>query len=881
MNESPELHSSAIQSSQKKSPANYPTEISSLPISSHLDEICSALKSSPSHFLILTAETAAGKSTAVPLALLKNFTKKIIMLEPRRLAAVAIANRVSYLLGEDVGKTAGYRLHLESKISSATRFEVMTEAILTRRLQNDPSLEDVSVVVIDEFHERSVHADLALAFLKESMQLRDDLYVIVMSATIDTEQLSAYLSSQSQSSSTQSTHNVLSKQPACSVLHIQGRQYPVTINYRPSVTPAQAANQCVAELINNQSLANERLENGIITSILVFLPGIYDINRTKSDLSYLLLQTGGSQIDSNTFVIADTTVQIKVLHSSIPFAEQKEIVQPQAPSGRTIRVILSSAIAETSLTVPGVSVVIDSGLARINRFDTATGMEKLTTESESVFSAEQRAGRAGRTGPGTCIRLWAQNDFRVTRTPPEILRTDLTSLVLECAQWGVTSLEKLSWLDTPSRSSWQNAHDLLFELGCIEQDGHITQTGTNALSLGIHPRLSCVALAGKKAKQEKRAAQIILAYTEYAESSPDRKKRFTEDLLSRLDRCSFPSNNSTANTYKDSDLLLAGFPDRIAHFTGQGACYQFPSGRIASLPKEDAVKSNTYPEWILAPEVDAGERTGKIYSYEVIDEHDALSWLFAHASVITKSSFADAQNSNSSSGTDFKLQKFEYTCYGKIILKEKKLIPTQDDFAAAVCSAVTDSGIKWLPLTDASESLLLRTEFFLEHYEPDDVSSLKKKYDSLSITPHEWLQPFLTGGSSKLSEETVYNALYWYLDGQTIDRMVPTEITLPNGKKRRISYEKREKQTNDSSKTNGSTIIPVLEVIIQQIFGCFETPKILGVPVLLKLLSPARRPLQITDDLAGFWVNTWPEICKEMKGRYPKHNWDYRAAENE
>lgn len=935
---------------------SYPEEISALPITPHLDEICNALKSSPSHFLILTAETAAGKSTAVPLALLKHFSHKIVMLEPRRLAAVAITNRVAHLLGEETGQTAGYRLHLESKISSLTRFEVMTEAILTRRLQNDPSLEGTDVVVIDEFHERSVHADLALAFLKESMQLRYDLFVIVMSATIDTQQLSSYLSrtvvsaameSISQPSATESKpqSSVTVHSGDCPVLHIPGRQFPVSIDYRPSVSPAQAVKQIIdlqiAEckikdktLINNRSLANERSNTQQNRSILVFLPGIYDINRTKSDLTEALKQTSGSQLNTQKNCIAydDYIIQLLVLHSSIPFSEQKEVLQPiskditllpnsilpgnfKHPASKLyplIRVILSSAIAETSLTVPDVTTVIDSGLARINRFDAATGMEKLTTENESVFSAEQRAGRAGRTAPGTCIRLWTQNNVRVTRTPPEIMRTDLTPLVLECAQWGVTSPEKLSWLDTPPHSSWQNAHDLLVELECITEDGHITQTGSDALSLGLHPRLACVALAGKKLGQEKSAAQVVIRFTEYARSLPERKKNFLEDLLRRLSLCQSQSGNATAADSPVSSshlILLAGFPDRIARYAGsnmqaspqqsarqtisqtQSARYQFPSGRIALLPKEDSEKSNTYPEWIVAPEVDAGERTGKMYSYEVIPTNETLAWISERTKTITRTVFADLKKGTKAtssslasiaSGSGLKLQKFEYTCYGKIIIKEKKLVPSAKDFGDAVCSAVQENGITCLPLTQALERFLLRAEFYVEHISSPNQSVLQNKLKLLSETPHEWLLPFLTGDSSnKIDGETVYNALYWYLDGQTIDRMVPEEITLPNGKKRRISYEKREKQTNDSSKMNGSTVIPVLEVIIQQIFGCLETPKILGFPVLLKLLSPARRPLQITDDLAGFWVNTWPEICKELKGRYPKHNWDYRITEKE
>ena len=389
-------------------------ELSQFPITPYLEQICDALKNSPSRFLILTAETAAGKSTVLPLALLQNFSGKILMTEPRRIAVLGVANRLGELAscGEG-GNPVGYKIHLESKITSDTRLEVVTEAILVRQLQSDPALEDYNVVVLDEFHERSVNTDLALAFLKEAMQLRDDLFVVIMSATIDTERLQKYLGE-------------FSEVP---VFSVPGRQFPVRVMYEPEKSVVGAV---------REALRASREGN-----ILVFLPGIADIRKAQE----ALIETGDYDADSD--------IELCVLHSSVSLEEQKRVIKPprEGESAKR-RVILSSAIAETSLTVPGVTTVIDSGLARINRMDLNTGMEKLSTEVESEFSAEQRKGRAGRICEGTCIRLWDEHDPRVKELAPEILRTDLVPVVLECSERGVYSVDGIDWLDSPSKAAW-------------------------------------------------------------------------------------------------------------------------------------------------------------------------------------------------------------------------------------------------------------------------------------------------------------------------------------------------------------------------------------------------------------------------------------------
>ncbi len=770
----------------------YPEEIKSLPINPYLDEICEKLKSSESRFLVLTAETAAGKSTAVPLALLRHFPGKILMLEPRRLAVTAIAERVASLLGEESGETAGYRLHLDSKVSAKTRFEVITEAILIRRLQKDPLLEDINVVVLDEFHERSVYADLALAFLKEAMSVRDDLFVIVMSATIDSRTLVEYLDAP--------------------LMKVPGRQFPVEIQYKDNLSVVSAIKNCLYEKTGDKK-----------DSILVFLPGIYEIKKTLAELKETL---------------SEDDAEILILHSSVPLSEQRKVLIPSKEKERR-RIILSSAIAETSLTVPDVTVVIDSGLSRINRTNVRLGINQLVTEASSLFSAEQRAGRAGRVAPGKCIRLWNKNEVRPLKNEPEILRLELTEVVLECAKWGVADFEKLSWLDEPSKSAWNSAVGLLENLGCIK-NGLITPKGEDCLSLPLHPRLACVALCGEK------AVPTVVKFSEYADKNLDLQKKFIEDLKLRLKKC----HKTQIQVDSEANFLLEGFCDRVGKLTevsNSKSIYQFPSGRKALLDKING------PAWIIAPEIDAGSVIGRIYSYSPLKENEIINWLNERSVVYTKSEFMD--------NSGLKLNKTEFRAFGKIILQKKKLIPQLEDFKEAVSNIVAEKGIEWLSSDSQVEAFLLRAEFYAQ-----DNEEIKEKLKELKNTTNEWLLSFIN--SPTINSKIVYEGLYWYLNGSEIDQKVPSQITLPNGKKRKLIYEKQN-----------NFIKPVLEVIIQQIFGCFETPKILGRPVLLKLLSPARRPLQITEDLEHFWTGAWLEICKEMKSRYPKHNWDYRKPE--
>lgn len=781
-------------------------KISDFPITSHLDEICRSLRNSPLHILILTAETAAGKSTVLPLALMDQFDGKILMTEPRRLAVLGVANRLAELQDERAGDSVGYKIHLENRIGKETRLEVVTEAILVHQLQKDPALEDYNVVVIDEFHERSINTDLAVAFLKEAMELRDDLYVIIMSATINTEKLQKYFADEDDET----------KVP---LMKIPGRQFPVEIIYNEKLSVCDA----VEEALNIQKEGN----------ILIFLPGISDIRKNKE----LLEQDLGSC----------NNVEICVLHSSISLEEQKRIISEQrgqTPMKR--RVILSSAIAETSLTVPGVTCVIDSGLARVNRMNISTGMENLTTEVESEFSAEQRAGRAGRLMAGKCIRLWSEFDSRIKDFPSEILRADITELVLECAQRGVFASDGIDWLDKPNSGAWTESTKLLKNLGLLKADGHITEKGNVALKLGIHPRLAGIAMAGfRDGKISTKAVRLLVKYSSYAKSAEDLKKRFISDLERRL----------TESGYKpekifDEEIILCGYADRIARrVTEVGKYpseYQFPSGRKA------LIFEGRIPEWIVAPEVMAGKQEGTIFEFEEINEQILQNFMNLHAETHEKCEFVEG-----------KVQKSEILCYGEIVLSSKKLQVSVEDTAAAWVTEIQKKGFGVIPLDDKIENFLLRVEFW--NQQNNETVDLREK---LVNEVDQWLIPFLSS-SPKLNTKIIYDAFYWYLDGSKIDSEVPEVLVLSNGRKCKVKYEKQ------------AEIKPIIEIIIQRIFGCFETPEICGKKVLLRLLSPASRPLQITEDLEHFWTGAWTEICKEMKGRYPKHNWDYRVTQKE
>ncbi|MCQ2592302.1 MAG: DEAD/DEAH box helicase [Treponema sp.] len=845
-------------------------DISQFPISSYLEQVCSELKESKSHFLVLSAETGAGKSTILPLGLLQNFEGKILITQPRRLAVVGVANRVADLLEEPCGETVGYKIHLENQTSNKTRMEIVTEAILLRYLQEDPSLEGYSVVVLDEFHERSIYTDMNLAFLKEAMELREDLYVIVMSATMDSQKLLEYLNPKKMQLEKMNEKSALETP----YFKVPGRLFPVEIEYKQEMSVEDAIQAVVKEQFFNKS----DFYKG--KGILVFLPGIAEIKKSFQKL----LDIFRAEVD-------DGRIEISILHSSISFAEQKYVLS--GGKREALRIILSSAIAETSLTVPGIVCVIDSGLARINRLNVATGMENLVTEIESDFSAEQRSGRAGREGPGKCIRLWPKWEPRVQNIPPEILRTDLSQVVLECSQRGIFAVNGIDLIDKPSEGAWKSACNFLRTLDLLQLDGRITKKGEIVLSLGLNPRLACIAIEAAILGDISAANPLLINYGNYGASSKEIQNKFCRDIGNRVGKISKSVLDNIKSQAGDLDLLiLAGFPDRLAkrisELGAQKREYQFPSGRKAVLSENDSVKKmgNNLCQWIVAPEVLAGNSEGVIFSYEVLADKKVEAWLENHSE---RKIFCSFENG--------KIRKEENVCYGELILSSKKLPTEKDDLLKAWIYEIEKKGLKALPMDLKTEQFLQRVLFYLQQNQNEDgkkeneifslngglspeclnpdlfdskLDFLKKLLEVKIVTGvGEWLPSFF-GNASSLTNEIVYKALYWFLNGTEIDKEVPETIILPNKQKCKVKYEVQA----SSEDKNKLVIRPTIEIIIQRIFGCSTVPPVLGMKVLLKLLSPASRPLQITDDLEGFWVGAWPEICKEMKGRYPKHCWD-------
>ena len=763
-------------------------QLNQFPIFPHLDEICSRLMDSPSHFLLLTAETGAGKSTILPIGLLENLAEKlpgkILMTQPRRLAVLGVANRISDLLDSPCGQLCGYKIHLENKTSQATRLEVVTEAILVRYLQKDPILEDYSVVILDEFHERSVYSDLNLAFLKEAMQLRDDLYVIIMSATINTQKILEYLSDEkgdkiSDGNSDNSIHpvNSINLEPA---ITIPGRLFPTQTVYEPEQTVEEA-------ILNELRSKKSPIKKG--EGILVFLPGIQAIKKCQENLRNLLAESEGSG-----------EIEISILHSSINLKEQKYIIS--GGNKNAIRIILSSAIAETSLTVPGITCVIDSGLARVNRINLSTGMENLITENESLFSAEQRKGRAGREREGRCIRLWQENEARIKELAPEILRTDLTSIVLECADRGIYNLSSIKWLDSPPENSWKASRKLLQDLQLISKDGRITPKGKSALSLGIEIRLACIAIDSKLLNCSEAGEKLILTYSNFAGSSKEIQNNLCADLQRRLTKIAPQAKEISPLASSKELLILAGYPDRLARrISEKGAQdteYQFPSGRKA-IVADTASEYSKLAEWIVAPEVLAGTNEGIIFAFEPLPTSQVENWLKNHTETKTVSYFENG-----------KIQKSEQTAYGELILSQKKLIPQKEDYAAAWISEIHKKGLSCLPIDSKIQDFLNRVKFYNQQNTTE--ISLEK---SLAEKAEEWLLPFIQT-SSPINSQTLYDALFWFLNGQEIQKQVPDSITLPNGKKCKVKYELF---ASPQDKTQ-LIIRPVIEIIIQRLFGC-------------------------------------------------------------
>ncbi len=816
--------------------------MSRLPIEDVLGKICTTLSTSSA---VLAAPPGSGKTTIVPLALLGESWiagKKILILEPRRLATRAAAARMAFLLGEEVGQTVGYQIRLDRKISKKTRIEVVTEGVLTRKIQRDPGLSNIGLVIFDEFHERSIHADLALALCLDLCQLRDDLRILVMSATLDAKPVAELLSD-------------------VPIITATGQSFPVETEYLEKQSRKSVVGKTVQAL--HQVVRNKSGD------ILVFLPGVGEIHAVQKRF---LQET------------EEEDLLVLTLYGNMTQQQQDQNIFSDAKGRR--RIILSTSIAETSLSIEGISCVVDSGLSRRPRFDSGSGLTRLVTQQVSKATARQRTGRAGRFGPGYSLRLWTkQEHFSLARFDvPEILSVDLTSLVLELALWGVTGPEDLQWLDSPRTGMYNKAKELLVSLGALTVDGKITNCGKSLSRFPLHPRLAHMIHRAKDFGQVPLASDIAAILSErdilrgQKSHSADLEARLRmlsiyrkegrEAVVSeggdpavcaRVDRLVKQYLRPRDHKNKDykleeaSNLLVYAYPDRIARkIPDKLGHFQVINGRRANVPPGDLLAAS---EYLVIPEMDAGRSEGRIYLAaslsltelrnnhgELFTEEDSLYWETKQQRVIAS-----------------RCEKL-----GELIIEEKPLGDVDPALQKSVfLSGVKELGLECLPWTRDAREFQARVHFLCKELPELGLPDLS---DTALSSDMGWLDFYLDGvtRASQLHKlnimEILKNRLTWQ-QRQNVENNAPERCTVPSGSKIRICYPLDK--------------APYLPVKIQEMFGLMDTPRICGnrVVLLLHLLSPAQRPIQVTSDLGGFWSRSYAEIKKELKGRYPKHYW--------
>lgn len=789
---------------------------------------------------VLEAPPGAGKTTLVPLALMDESWlagKAILMLEPRRIAARAAAARMADLIGERPGETIGYRVRHEAKVSAHTRIEVVTEALLTRRLQHDPGLEGVGLVIFDEFHERSLDADLGLALALETRAaLNPDLRLLVMSATLDGARVANLLG-------------------AASIIRSEGRLYPVETVHLAAPDARDTALAVAAAA--RQAL---RESEG---SILAFLPGEGEIRSALRLLGDL-----------------PEGVEAVPLYGNLAFGAQAAAIAPPPPGMR--RIVLATAIAETSLTIPGVRAVIDSGLARRARFDPGTGMTRLVTERLSLASADQRRGRAGRVAPGRCYRLWSEESHRALAafTPPEIAIADLAPFALELAAWGNTDPAAYALLDPPPEAAYAQALELLRELDALHASNRITGHGRALNALGLHPRLAHMILRGDEDGKGGTALAIAGLLSERDALRPSREQP-DADLRARLiafdrggavpgmeiDRGAFARARENAKIWArqagitdraiDADaaggLLALAYPDRVAQRRGPRGAFRLRNGRGALLPETDALTSEAF---LAVGAADQTSENARIFLAAPISRTE-IDRLFADQIEKGDEVVWDSRTEAVATRRIVRL--------GALVLEERKLdAPSPDATRAVMLEGLRQLGLARLPWSDELRQIQARAAFLRrldgEESEIADISDA-----ALAADLAGWLGPFLDGiaRAAQLSRIDLRSALEAHLGWQAVRRLneeAPTHLNVPTGSRLALDY------------TGGE---PVLAVRLQEMYGAAATPTVARgrVPVTLHLLSPARRPVQVTRDLAGFWARSYLDVKKDLKGRYPKHRW--------
>jgi ATP-dependent helicase HrpB len=821
-----------------------------LPIDSALPELLTALSTHAN--VVLQAPPGAGKSTRVPLALLDAQwlgSQKIVMLEPRRLAARAVAMRMAQTLGEPVGRTVGYRTRLETRVSRETRIEVVTEGILTRWLQNDAALEGVALVIFDEFHERSLTADLGLALcLDVQSALRDDLKLLVMSATLDGAAVSKLLGD-------------------APIVTSEGRSFPVDVRYtqggvRPRTAGAESRLEHRVASVIAQAIVEEPGD------VLVFLPGQGEIRRTQELLEQRELPP---------------RTRILPLYGELDIKQQDAALQPSAPGDR--KIVLATNIAETSLTIDGVRIVIDSGLARRARFDPTSGMGRLELLRISRASAAQRAGRAGRLEPGVCYRLWSESEHAslAAHTPAEILDADLAPLALELAAWGIRDPNALRWLDPPPGATYAQALDLLRLLGAIDRDQRITAHGRELAALSTHPRLAHMILRSAAFDGQPLALRIAALLGERDLLRFAGRERDV-DLRSRLDALDGGRMRGNAQidhgakqrvkraidqlqrqlrvaddaSHVDTDLagaaLALAYPDRVAQSRGDGGRYLLSNGRGAQLPPAQELSKH---EFLVVADLDAGDRDATIRLAAPLSR-ESLEQLFSEQIETRERIEWDSRE------RIVVAQREQWL--GALKLRERRLErPDAARVTRAVLAGIREMGLECLPWTKEARQLqhrlvfARRTETRAENPWPD-VSDA-----ALAETLESWLGPWLDNISRRdhLARLDLHAILLGLIDWslqQRLNSYAPTHLTVPSGSRIPIDY---------------SGEAPSVAVRLQELFGLQSTPAIADnrVPLTVELLSPAHRPVQITRDLASFWASGYAEVKKDLKGRYPKHYW--------
>ncbi|MGD8936362.1 MAG: ATP-dependent helicase HrpB [Thiogranum sp.] len=788
--------------------------------------------------LVVEAPPGAGKTTRVPIALLECdwlAGRKIVMLEPRRLAARSAARYMAASLGEPVGRTVGYRVRLERRTGPDTRIEVVTEGVLSRMLQADPALEEVGLVIFDEFHERSLQADLGLALCLDSQgALRDDLRLLVMSATLDGEAVAQLLG-------------------GVPVLTSRGRSFPVALHYRPLRNDCAQRRRAFCEEIAAAVGDIARSEPG---SMLLFLPGVAEIRLVLAALQHAGLPP---------------EIQLAPLYGRLDTRAQDAAIRP-APQGQR-KIVLATAIAETSLTIEGIRVVVDAGLARLSRFDPNSGLDRLVTLPVSRAGAEQRAGRAGRLATGACYRLWPEHRHLLAQAPPEMLAADLAPLALELAQWGVADCRQLRWLDVPPAAHMAQARDLLSRLQAIDSGARITRHGRALAELGVHPRLGHMMLCGREAGYARLACELAALLSETDPSRADdsdiqsrvewlrgagdtrqgagrgRLRALVDQWSARLGAQRAPADDSDLGMC--GALLAFAYPDRIAqHRPGADNRFLMSNGRGARFRQAEPLAAE---DFVVAALLD-GAQEARIFLAAALPVEHLQRF---HADLIRESAFVSWDDRTQSVAA--RLQKR----LGELALSDRPL-PDPDPYAVqrAMLEGVHRHGLDCLPWSRDTRQLQARVNFLrgLDNTAWPDFSDA-----ALMACSDRWLLPFLPGITrlAQLQRIDLRAALSSMLDREQLrqlDELAPGRIRVPSGSSLSVDY---------------SGPVPVLAVRLQEMFGLAETPSVAGgrVPLLLHLLSPAQRPVQVTRDLGAFWAGSYRQVRKELKGRYPKHHW--------